>query len=80
MYGNTFDFQCQHVVWKSFYGKCTAKIDFPAGNSTIADADIGSLNSFHTLFNKYLEHLLVKFEQNCMIQTRQNFEFFNKND
>ena len=30
---------------------------------TIADADIESLKSLHTLFDKYLDHMLVKFEQ-----------------
>ena len=32
--------------------------------ATIADVDIGSLKSLHTLFDKYLNHMLVKFEQN----------------
>ena len=39
---------------------------FPA---TVADADIGSLKSLHTLFDKDWDHMLVKFEQNCMVQT-----------
>ena len=30
---------------------------------TIADADIGSLNYLHTLFDKYLDHMLVKYEK-----------------
>ena len=34
---------------------------------TIADADIGSLKSLHILFVKYLERILVKFEQNRMV-------------
>ena len=57
------------IAGKSFNGKFTAKIDFPLGyftlGPTIADADIGSLKSLHTLFDKYLEHMLVKFEKNC---------------
>ena len=45
----------------------------------ITDADIGSLKSLHTLFNdKYLDHMMVKFEQNRMIRTIQNFELFDK--
>ena len=36
---------------------------------TIADADIGSLKSHHTLSNKYLDHMLGKFEQNRMVRT-----------
>ena len=43
---------------------------------TIADADIESLKSLHTLFDKYLEHMLVKFKQNRMVRTVQNFELF----
>ena len=70
------------VAGKSFNGKFTANIDFPLGyftlDPTIADADIGSLKSLHTLFDKYLEHMLVKFEQNRMVPTIQNFELFRK--
>ena len=46
---------------------------------TIADADIKSLKSLHTSFDKYLDHMLVKFEQNCMGRTIQNLEFLQKN-
>ena len=64
------------VARKSFNGKC----DFPIGHFmvpfhvTIADADIGSLKSLHTLFDKYLDHMRVKFEQNRMVRTIQNFD------
>ena len=49
------------VVQKSFNIKFTAKIDFCDRTFyvTIADADIGSLKSLHTLFDKYLDHMLV---------------------
>ena len=43
---------------------------------TIADADIESLKSLHTLFDKYLDHMLVKFEQNLMVCTITKFVFF----
>ena len=45
---------------------------------TIADADdTGSLKvSLHTLFDKSLDHMLVKFEQNRMVRTKQNYELF----
>ena len=33
---------------------------------TIADTDTISLKSFHTVYDKYLDHPLVKFEQNCI--------------
>ena len=44
------------------------------------NADIGSLKSLHALFYKYqfLGHMLVKFEQNCMVQTTRNIELFTK--
>ena len=41
---------------------------------TITDADIGSLKSLRTLFDKYLDHTLVKFEQNCMVRNIQHLE------
>ena len=45
--------------------------------ATVANADIGGLKSLHTLFGKYLDHMLVEFEQNCMVQTTQNFKLFD---
>ena len=49
---------------------------FPA---TVSIADIGILMSLHTLFDKYLGHMLVKFKQNCIVQTTRNLELFDKN-
>ena len=48
---------------------------------TIADADIRSLKSLNTSFDKYknLDHIVVIFEQNRMVRTTQNFELFHKN-
>ena len=57
------------VAGKSYNGKFTAKIDFPIGYVTMADTDIESLKSLQILFDKYLNHMLVKFEQNRMVQT-----------
>ena len=48
---------------------------FPA---TAANADIESLKSLHTFLKKCLYHMLVKCEQNCMVQTTKNFELFDK--
>ena len=42
---------------------------------TITDADIGSLKSLHTSFDKYLDHMLVKFEKK-MVRNVQNLDFF----
>ena len=63
------------VTGKSFNGKFTAKIDFPIGYFILpdADADIGNLMlSIHYLIS-ILDHMLVKFEQNRMVRTTQNF-------
>ena len=50
------------VAGKKFNGKFTAKYWFSdrVFYVTIADADIRSLKSLHTLFDKYLDHMLVK--------------------
>ena len=61
--------------WKiNFCSKFAVKI-LPA---TVANADIGGLKSLHTLFDKYLDHILVKFEQNYMVQTTRNLELLTK--
>ena len=53
------------VARERFNGKFTAKIDFPIEHFMLpnTDAEIGSLKSFHTLFDTYLDHMLVKFEK-----------------
>ena len=68
------------VARKSFNGKFTAKIDCSdrAFYDTLADADIGQLKSLHTLFDKSLDHMLMKFEQTRMVRTIQNFELYDK--
>ena len=45
---------------------------------TITAADIGNLKSLHTIFDKYLNHMLEKFDQNRMVRNIQNFELFGK--
>ena len=47
---------------------------FPA---SITNADIGSLKSLRTLFDKHLDHMLMKFEQNCIVKTTGNFELYD---
>ena len=46
----------------------------------IADANIGSLKSLQSLFgiNICTTVMLVKFEQNLMVRTTQNFELLTK--
>ena len=63
------------VAQKSFNGKFTAKIDSPIGHFMLP---LLMLTSLHTLFDKYLNHMLVKFEQNCTVGTIQNVVFFDK--
>ena len=65
---------------ESFNRKYTAKNWFSnwVFYVTIADADIGSQKSLYTLFDECLDHILVKFEQNHMVQTTQNFQLFDK--
>ena len=46
--------------------------------ATVANADIESLKSLHTLFDSYLDHMLAKFEPNCIVQNVQKFELFDK--
>ena len=78
MYGETLDFQCQHQQWyikwsirKSIFAVNLPLKRFPA---TVANADIESLTSLHTILTKFLYHMLVKFEWNRMVQTTRNFE------
>ena len=66
--GNTEEFKRQ-IYCKNLFSAWAFYV-------TIADADIGSLKSLHTLFVKYLDHMLVKFEQNRMVRTIPNFELF----
>ena len=57
----------KYVSGKSIFAVTLSLKFFTA--TVIANADIKSLNSLHILFYKYLDHMLVKFEQNCMVQT-----------
>ena len=67
------------VAGNSLRANLLQNLNFRSGiYFTIADADIGSLKSLHTLFDKYLDYMLVKFGQNRMVQTVQNFELFDK--
>ena len=45
---------------------------------TITEADLGSLKFLHTLFGKYLNHMLVKFEQKFIVRNIHNFKLFGK--
>ena len=61
------------VARKSFNGKFTAKMIFRSGIFMLLDAVI------ETLFEKYLDHILMKCEQNRMVKNVINFELFGRN-
>ena len=66
------------VAEKSFNGKFTAKIDFPLEYYILPLLLLILEVLSRTLFDKYLDHMLVKFEQKHTVQTLQNFELFDK--
>ena len=65
----------KYPIGKSILGVNLQLKLFPA---TVANADIRSLKSLHTFLKECLYHMLVKFEQNCIVQTTRNFELFDK--
>ena len=78
MYGETLNFKCQHLQRLSSYGKFNAKIDIPIGHFMLPSLTLTSLESLHTLFNRYWNHILVKCEQKFMVLKIQNFQLFGK--
>ena len=68
------------VAWKSLNGKNYPQIDFPhrAFYITFTDPDIRSPKSLRTLFDKFLDHMLVKCEQNRIVRNIQMVKNFNK--
>ena len=83
MYGETLDFQFQHQYYgniKCQIGKSIFAVNLSLNlfRATAANAYIGSLKSLHILFNTYLDHMLVKFEWNCMVQNKQILTFLTK--
>ena len=66
------------VAGKSFNGKFAPKTDFSIGYFMLLFLML-ILKSLHTLFDKYLDHMLVKFEQNSTVRTIKKFELFDKN-
>ena len=84
MYGETLDSHCgisngtmKYSIGKPIFAVYLPLKLFPA---TVANADIGSLKSLHTFLKTCLSHMLhvVKFVQNRMVQTTQNFELFDR--
>ena len=65
------------VARNNFNGKFTEKIDFPIGHFMLPLLML-TLKVSHILFDKYLDHMLVKFEQNRMVRTIHNFELLDQ--
>ena len=61
-------------------GKLIFAVNLPLQifRATLSNADTGSLNSLHTLFDKYLDNMLAGFEPNRMVLNVQNFKLYNK--
>ena len=76
-----FDIQCRHQNANlMFSGKIFFAVNLllKVFHAAIANVDIGRLKSLHKLFDKYLGRIGVKFEENRMVQTTQNFELLTK--
>ena len=63
----------KYPIGKSIFGVNLPVELFP---DTVANADIKCLKSLHTFLKECLYHMLVKFEQNRMVQTTRNFWAF----
>ena len=57
-------------------------IDFPIGyfRLPLLTLTLVVQSVINALFDKYLNHMLVKFKQNRIVRNIQNFELFAKND
>ena len=82
MYGESLDFQCQNLQTK--YGT-VLMTNLPQNVFSvhsfyvvITDADIGRLTFLRTLFDEYLDRMLVNLIKNRIVQNIQNFEHFRK--
>ena len=66
------------IKWST--GKSIFAVNLPLKlfRATVANADIGIVKSLRTFLETCLYHMLVKFEQNHIVQTTQNFELFDK--
>ena len=83
MSGETSNFQCQHLamveqwrglmanLWQNWFSNHVFYV-------TIVDADIKVLSLSINYLVKHFDHMLIKFEQNCMVWTTQKFWAFWK--
>ena len=82
MYGETLYFHgsisnsnIKYPIGKSIFA---VNLPFKDFRATVANADTGSLESLHTFLKKCLYHMLMKFEQNRLVQSTRNVELFDK--
>ena len=57
---------------------CKSDLPIKLFRASVTNTDIGNLKSLHAFPKKCFYQMLVKFEQNRMIQTTRNFELFDK--
>ena len=65
----------KYTIGKSIFA---VNLSFKLFSTTNANGDIGSQKSLHTFLKKCLYHMLLKFEQNDMVQTTRNCKLFEK--
>ena len=56
------------AIGKSIFA---SNLPFKLFRATVANANIGSLESLYTFLKKYSYHMLLKFEQSRMVQLRE---------
>ena len=80
MYGETSNVSISNGNIKCLILKSISAVNVPLKLFcvTLANADTGILKSLRTLFDTYLDHILAKFELNCIVQNVQIFELFDK--
>ena len=81
MFGEILDFNIRNGNIKYPIGKSIFAVNlqlklYPA---TVANAGIGSLKSLLILFDKYLAHMLVQFEQIVWSKLREILSFLTRN-
>ena len=82
MYGEILPFRysisngnVKYQIGKSIFAQNLALQLSPA---TVANVDIGSLKSLHTLFNKYLDHMLVNLNKIVWSKLHEILNFLTK--
>ena len=73
---NVSDDNIKRPIGKSIFAEILTLKLFHA---TVANSDTGSLKSFHSLFDTYLDHMLAKFGPKRMVQNAQIVDLFDEN-